>query len=155
MAQEIERKYLVNGEFKSLAYAKSYIVQGYISSIPERTVRIRIRDDKGYITIKGMSSKDGLSRYEWEKEISKEEALELIGLCEPGVIDKVRYLVKAGKHTYEVDVFGGDNKGLIIAEIELASEDDYFEKPDWLGKEVTGDMHYYNAWLSKNPYKKW
>lgn len=155
MAQEIERKYLVNGEFKSLAYAKSHIVQGYISSIPERTVRIRIRDDKGYITIKGMSSKDGLSRYEWEKEISKEEALELIGLCEPGVIDKVRYLVKAGKHTYEVDVFGGDNEGLIIAEIELASEDDYFEKPDWLGKEVTGDMHYYNAWLSKNPYKKW
>ncbi len=155
MAQEIERKYLVNGEFKSLAYAKSHIVQGYISSIPERTVRIRIRDDKGYITIKGMSSKDGLSRYEWEKEIPKEEALELIGLCEPGVIDKVRYLVKVGKHTYEVDVFGGDNEGLIIAEIELASEDDYFEKPDWLGKEVTGDMHYYNAWLSKNPYKKW
>lgn len=154
MAQEIERKYLVNGEFKSLAYAKSHIVQGYISSIPERTVRIRIRDDKGYITIKGMSNKDGLSRYEWEKEISKEEALELIGLCEPGVIDKVRYLVKAGKHTYEVDVFGGDNKGLIIAEIELASEDEYFEKPDWLGKEVTGDLRYYNAWLSKNPYKK-
>lgn len=154
MAQEIERKYLVNGEFKSLAYAKSHIVQGYISSIPQRTVRIRIRDDKGYITIKGMSSKDGLSRYEWEKEIPKEEAFELIGLCEPGVIDKVRYLVKAGKHTYEVDVFGGDNKGLIIAEIELASEDEYFEKPDWLGKEVTGDLRYYNAWLSKNPYKK-
>lgn len=154
MAQEIERKYLVNGEFKSLAYAKSHIVQGYISSIPQRTVRIRIRDDKGYITIKGMSSKDGLSRYEWEKEIPKEEAFELIGLCEPGVIDKVRYLVKAGKHTYEVDVFGGDNEGLIIAEIELASEDEYFEKPDWLGKEVTGDLRYYNAWLSKNPYKK-
>jgi len=155
MAQEIERKFLVVGDFKSLATKAIRITQGYLSSIPGRTVRVRIKGDKGFITIKGMGSDSGVSRFEWEKEISVAEVIDLLKICEPGVIDKTRYLVPAGKHTYEVDEFYGDNEGLVVAEIELDSENETFEKLPFLGKEVTGDAKYYNSMLVKNPYKKW
>jgi len=155
MAQEIERKFLVVGDFKSLATKATRITQGYLSSIPERTVRVRIKGDQGFITIKGMGSDSGASRFEWEKEISVAEVDDLLKICEPGVIDKTRYLVPAGKHTYEVDEFYGDNEGLVVAEIELGSENEAFDKLPFLGKEVTGDAKYYNSMLMKNPYKKW
>ena len=155
MAQEIERKFLVAGEFKSLAKKATRITQGYLSSVPERTVRVRIKGEKGFITIKGIGSASGASRYEWEKEIPVAEVEELLKICEPGVIDKTRYLVEAGEHTYEVDEFYGDNEGLVVAEVELSSEDENFVKPEWLGEEVTGDVKYYNSMLMKNPYKNW
>jgi adenylate cyclase len=155
MAQEIERKFLVSGEFKSLAVKVTRITQGYLSSVPERTVRVRIKGEKGFITIKGIGSASGASRYEWEKEIPVSEIEELLKICEPGVIDKTRFLVKAGPHTYEVDEFYGENEGLVVAEIELSSEEEAFEKPEWLGEEVTGDVKYYNSMLMKNPFKKW
>lgn len=154
---EIERKFLVGGDFKTQAFKATPIKQGYLSSVPERLVRVRLKGDQGFITIKGKADETGLSRFEWEKEIAKEDALALLALCEPGMIDKTRYLVKNtdGKHTWEVDVFHGDNEGLVLAEIELDSEDDAFDKPTWLGKEVTGDDRYYNSMLMKNPYKNW
>lgn len=155
MAQEIERKFLVIGEFKSLAFEQSHIVQGYISSARGRTVRVRIRDDKGYLTIKGASNASGISRYEWEKEIPIDEAKELMKLCEPGAIDKTRYLVKYAGHTFEVDEFYGENEGLIVAEVELSAEDEAFEKPAFIGEEVTGDVRYYNSQLMKRPYTTW
>lgn len=155
MALEIERKFLVIGEYKSLAVKSTRIIQGYLSSVPERTIRVRIKGDQGYITIKGIGSASGASRYEWEKEITLEEANELLAICEPGVIDKTRFIVKSGPHSFEVDEFYGDNLGLTIAEIELSSENEPFEKPEWLGKEVTGDKRYYNAELVKSPYTKW
>lgn len=157
MAQEIERKYLVAGDYKSEAYASVRIIQGYLSRAPERVVRIRIKDDKGFITIKGTTNDSGLSRFEWEKEIPLADAQSLLKLAEPGVIDKTRHLIKNtdGKHTWEVDEFHGDNEGLIMAEIELESESDLFDKPSWLGKEVTGDKRYYNAYLSEKPFKNW
>ena len=158
MAQEIERKFLVEGQgFKQQAYACSHIQQGYIGTKPGRTVRIRVRDDKAYITIKGPAGEAGLSRYEFETEIAVSDALDLLQLCEPGLIDKHRYLVKSpdGRHTWEVDEFHGDNDGLIMAEIELGSEEESFEKPDFIGKEVTGDRRYYNGHLRANPYKLW
>lgn len=147
MPQEIERKFLVKGDFKSQAFQSVRITQGYLSSVPERTVRVRIKDRQGYLTIKGKSTASGVSRYEWEKEISCQEARELLLLCEPGMIDKTRYLVRMGKHVFEVDEFHGVNEGLVIAEIELSSEEETFEKPEWLGEEVTGDRRYYNARL--------
>ena len=149
MAQEIERKFLVSGEFKSLATSHSRIVQGYISSARGRTVRVRIRDDKGYLTIKGASNASGTSRYEWEKELPLAEAEELMKLCEPGIIDKTRYLVRSGKLVF------GENEGLVVAEVELESEEESFVKPDFIGKEVTGDVRYYNSQLMKKPYKTW
>lgn len=155
MGQEIERKFLVRGEFKSSARKAMRISQGYLSSVPERTVRVRVRDNQGFITVKGKSDICGVSRFEWEKEISVDDALALLGLCEPGVIDKTRYLVDYAGHTFEVDEFYGDNEGLVMAEIELSCEEEAFEKPDWLGDEVTGDSRYYNAALTKNPYKNW
>lgn len=155
MGLEIERKFLVKADFKAYAFANTRIVQGYLSSVPERAVRVRIKGDKAYLTIKGIGSNNGLSRYEWEKEIPVNEAEELLKICEIGIIDKVRYLVKSGKHTFEVDEFHGDNEGLIIAEIELAKEDESFVRPDWLGEEVTGDKKYYNVSLIKNPYNTW
>lgn len=155
MAQEIERKFLVAGDFKSSATKQTRITQGYLSSVPERTVRVRIKGDSGFITIKGIGSKSGASRYEWEKELPLSEVEELLELCEPGVIDKTRYLVPAGRHTFEVDEFYGDNQGLVVAEVELGSEDEEFEKPGWLGEEVTGDVKYFNSMLMKNPYKNW
>lgn len=155
MAQEIERKFLVDGEFKYDAIQSSHIVQGYLNSDPERSVRIRIRDTRGYLTIKGIPNESGTSRYEWEKEIDVEEAKKLLEICEDGIIDKTRYIVPWGTHNFEVDEFYGDNEGLLMAEVELSKEDEVFEKPDWLGKEVTGDRRYYNAMLKKNPYSTW
>ncbi|MCL2597247.1 MAG: CYTH domain-containing protein [Paludibacter sp.] len=155
MAQEIEKKFLVTGEFKNLATKATRITQGYLCSIPERTVRVRIKGDKGFITIKGIGSDSGASRFEWEKEISVAEVDDLLKICEPGVIDKTRYLVPAGPHTFEVDEFYGDNEGLIVAEVELGAENEAFEKLAFLGQEVTGDVKYYNSMLMKNPYKNW
>ncbi len=152
MALEIERKFLVNGDFKSLAHKSYRITQGFLSSVPERTIRIRIREEQAFLTIKGKGNASGTSRYEWEKEIKLEEAKELLLLAEPGIIDKTRYLVAVGNHVFEVDEFYGDNKGLILAEVELSSEEETFEKPAWLGKEVTGDARYYNSQLSKIPF---
>ena len=156
MAQEIEKKFLVKSEdFKSLASKSTRITQGYLSSIPERTVRVRTKGDRGFITIKGIGSASGASRYEWEKEIPASEVEELLKICEPGVIDKTRYEVKAGNHTFEVDEVYGENQGLAVAEVELSSEDESFQKPDWLGAEVTGDTKYYNSMLMKHPFTKW
>jgi len=155
MAQEIERKFLVKGDFKPFVQKETRIIQGYLSSVPERTVRVRTKGDKGFLTIKGIGNESGASRYEWESEISTEDAKNLLAICEPGVIDKTRYLVAVGKHTYEVDEFYGENDGLTVAEIELESEDEAFDKPEWLGEEVTGDVKYYNSMLMKNPYKNW
>ena len=155
MAQEIERKFLVIGDFKSQAFEQSRIVQGYISSARGRTVRVRIRNGRGYLTIKGASNESGTSRYEWEKELSLHEAEELMKLCEPGVNDKTRYLVRSGEHTFEVDEFYGENEGLIVAEVELNAEDEAFVKPSFIGQEVTGDVRYYNSQLMKKPYTTW
>lgn len=155
MAQEIERKFLVIGDFKSQAFEQSRIVQGYISSARGRTVRVRIRNGRGYLTIKGASNESGTSRYEWEKELPLHEAEELMKLCEPGVIDKTRYLVRSGEHIFEVDEFYGENEGLIVAEVELNAEDEAFVKPSFIGQEVTGDVRYYNSQLMKKPYTTW
>lgn len=155
MAQEIERKFLVTGEYKSLAFKQSWVVQGYISSAHGRTVRVRIQDRKGYLTIKGASNASGTTRYEWEKELPMDEAEELMKLCEPGIIDKTRYLVRSGEHVFEVDEFYGENEGLVVAEVELTSEDEAFVKPDFIGREVTGDVRYYNSQLMKKPYTTW
>lgn len=154
---EIEKKFLVKGNFKKDAFKATRITQGYLSSVPERTVRVRVKGDKGFITIKGIGNASGAARFEWEKEIPVEEVKALLDICEPGVIDKTRYLVKNadGVHTWEVDEFYGENEGLTLAEIELAGEDDKFDKPSWLGEEVTGDARYYNSMLMKNPYKNW
>lgn len=153
--QEIERKFLISGDFRPFVSQSIRITQGYLSSVPERTVRVRIKGDKGFITIKGIGNDGGISRYEWEKEIPVKEAQELLKICEFGVIDKVRHLVKVDPFTYEVDEFYGTNEGLIIAEIELPNEDAVFTKPEWLGTEVTGDKKYYNSVLAKTPHKDW
>lgn len=156
MPLEIERKFLVEGDYyKREAYKSEDIAQGYLSSVPERTVRIRRKGDKAYITIKGISNESGLSRYEWEKEISTQEAQDLLKLCEQGVIEKTRYYIKCGEHTFEVDEFRGDNSRLVMAEVELSNENEVFEHPYWLGKEVTGDTRYYNASLVKHPFSLW
>jgi len=154
MAQEIEKKFLVSSKaFKNVVAKQTRIIQAYLSSLPERTVRVRIKG--GFITIKGIGSDSGASRYEWEKEIPVNEDEELLKICEPGLIDKTRYEIKASDHTFEVDEFHGENEVLIVAEVELTSEDDRFERPGWLGEEVTGDVRYYNSALTKNPYTKW
>jgi adenylate cyclase len=153
---EIERKFLVRSTlFKKQAFSQNRIKQGYLSSVPERTVRVRLKGDHAYITIKGASNKGGVSRFEWEKEISVDEAETLLLLCEPGVINKTRFEVKVGNHIYEVDEFYGGNSGLLLAEIELQSEGEAFEKPNWLGQEVTHDSRYYNSNLSNNPFESW
>lgn len=146
MAIEIERKFLVSStDYRQMAASKSRIRQGYICRESGRTVRVRIRDGRGFLTIKGPSS-NGMSRYEFEKEISHDEAMRLFGLCQPGVIDKTRYLVNMPDgHVFEVDEFYGGNEGLVIAEVELGSEDEPFDKPAFLGREVTGDKRYYNS----------
>jgi CYTH domain-containing protein len=153
---EIERKFLVKGsDYKKESFSSSRIKQGYICSGHGHTVRVRIRGDKGYITIKGASDEKGMSRYEFEKEITLEEAAHLMQLCEPGIIDKTRFLVKSGDHTFEVDEFYGDNEGLVMAEVELGSEDEPYEKPDFIGREVTGDHRFYNSHLRKMPFIIW
>lgn len=155
MAQEIERKFLVSGEFKREAFQRERVCQGYLSSVPERVVRVRVKGEKGYLTVKGKSDERGMSRYEWEQEIAVEDAWELLELCEPGRIDKTRYWVKCGEHVWEVDEFHGDNEGLVVAEVELGSEEEGFERPAWLGQEVTGEERYYNAALAVCPYRSW
>ncbi|MDH6355962.1 adenylate cyclase [Dysgonomonas sp. PH5-45] len=160
MLLEIERKFLVNGDFKSFAIHSTRIVQAYISSNPERTVRIRLTGNKAYITIKGEPDESGISRFEWEKEIPTDEAEQLLQVCEPGFIDKVRYYVPAVSNkmfekVFEVDEFHGENEGLIVAEIELNNSAEDFDKPEWLGQEVTGDKRYYNSQLLKHPYSAW
>lgn len=153
---EIERKFLVSGnDFKSLAYDSSRIKQGYICSGHGRTVRVRVRGDRGYLTIKGPSDQKGMSRYEFEKEITIDEAEQLFKLCEPGVIDKTRFLVKVGAHVFEIDEFYGENEGLVMAEVELSSEGESFEKPHFIGREVTGDRRFYNSHLRKYPFVIW
>jgi adenylate cyclase len=153
---EIERKFLVTSDvFKKEAHQKFRIIQGFLNRDPERTVRVRLKEDTGILTVKGRSSNDGLSRFEWEKDILKNDAKALLEFCEEGVIDKLRYEIKVDKHIFEVDEFFGDNEGLVIAEVELSSEDEVFTKPNWLGEEVTGDIKYYNSQLSKQPYNTW
>lgn len=155
MNLEIERKFLVQGDFKEhLSYSEK-IIQGFLCSVPERTTRIRVKGNKGFITVKGKGNTDGTTRFEWEKEISLEDAQQLLQLCEPGIIEKNRYYIPLGPHTFEVDVFEGDNRGLIMAEIELQAADEYFQRPQWLGEEVTGDVRYYNSYLSKHPFYNW
>ena len=155
MSIEIERKFLVNGDYKNVAISHTRIIQGYICSQRGRTVRVRIRDRQGYLTIKGPSMSGGLSRYEFEKEITLDEALSLLRICEPGIIDKVRWLVPIGKHTFEVDEFFGENEGLVMAEVELSNENEEYERPDFLGREVTGDRRFYNSCLRIHPFKEW
>lgn len=153
---EIERKFLVRhgGAFKRVASSVSHIRQGYIPA-EGATVRVRVRDDKAYLTIKSKSVDDGMTRYEFEREITPDEASHLMKLCQGGVIDKHRYLVKVGNHTFEVDEFHGANEGLVMAEVELDSETEAFDKPGFLGPEVTGDKHFYNSYMLFNPYKNW
>ena len=154
MAQEIERKFLVVGEYKNLAHSSMHLVQGYIAS-GSRTVRVRMSDDRAWLTIKGPSKDGGLSRFEWEHEIPAKEALQLLPLCEGALIDKCRYLVDFEGHTFEVDEFLGDNEGLVVAEVELQSVDEPVVYPDWIGKEVTGVKRYYNSHLRSHPYSLW
>ena len=154
--EEIERKFLVKSlDFKKDANNNMRIVQGFLNTDPERTVRVRTKGDRAQITVKGISSEDGLSRFEWEQEISSSDAEALLNLCEFSLIEKIRYEISLGNHIIEVDEFQGRNQGLIIAEIELQSKDEAFERPDWLGQEVTGDIRYYNSLLSKKPYESW
>lgn len=155
MSKEIERKFRVKGDFTSLVAKKTRLIQGYLLAAPEKSVRIRIKADKAFLTIKGKAEKGGIERYEWEKEIPVAEARELLDLCEGSLIEKIRYEIPAGRHTWEVDVFEGENKGLVLAEIELNHPEEDFEKPAWLGEEVTGDPRFYNAFLCQDPYKNW
>lgn len=155
MPQEIERKFLVTGEYRNVACAARHMAQGYICSAPERCVRVRISDGRGFLTIKGASDASGLSRYEWEREIPLADARDLLRLCEPGRIEKTRYLVPWGRHTIEVDEFHGENEGLVMAEVELSDESETFAPPPFLGREVTGDARYYNAYLARHPYTTW
>lgn len=153
---EIERKFLVkNKDFKNLSYKEEVFKQGYLNSDKTRNVRIRVTNDKAFLTIKGASNASGTTRFEWEKEINRQEAEQLLLLCEPTIIEKKRYYIKNDDLIIEVDEFYADNQGLILAEIELNSEHQKFKKPDWLGKEVTGNKEYYNSYLSKNPFKSW
>ena len=154
MAQEIERKFLVVGEYKHLAHSSIHIVQGYVAS-GRRTVRVRISDDRAWLTIKGPSHDGGLSRFEWEIEIESRRALELLPLVEGALIDKRRDFIDVDGHTCEVDEFYGDNEGLVLAEVELASEDEPFMKPDFIGREVTGDRRFYNSHMRNYPFKLW
>lgn len=154
---ETERKFLVVGEFKSQSYNATRIQQGYIASNNGRTVRVRIRGDKGYLTIKGPSGLKGITRYEFDTEIPLDDASELMEICEPGIIDKTRYLVKSpdGRHTWEIDEFYGDNEGLVLAEVELSHESEEFQKPEFIGREVTGDRRFYNSHMRSYPFKLW
>ena len=153
---EIERKFLVTSEaYKSDAFKTTHIKQAFLNRAPERTVRVRIRGNEGFITVKGKGNESGTSRFEWEKMITVKEAETLFEICEPGIIEKMRYEVKAENHIFEVDEFLGENEGLTIAEVELSKEDELFAKPSWLGDEVTGQKKYYNSQISKQPYNTW
>lgn len=153
---EIERKFLVKSmHFVDNAVSSTKIIQGFLNTHPERTVRIRIKGEKGFLTVKGKSNETGTTRFEWETEIAHIDAQKLLQLCEKGILEKTRYLVPFEGHNFEVDVFDGENKGLILAEIELTTESELFQKPHWLGEEVTGDIKYYNSQLSKQPFNTW
>ena len=153
---EIERKFIVkNNAYVEKAFRKRRIVQGYICSDAERSVRVRICEDEAFLTIKSATNKRGWSRYEFEQPLQMNDANELIKLCQPGLIEKTRYDVKSGHHTWEVDVFQGENEGLVVAEIELASEDEVFKLPEWVGQEVSGEPKYYNMMLAMQPYTRW
>ena len=153
---ETERKFLVrDAAYKEAAVGSHHLVQAYIAHENGRTVRVRIADDKGILTIKGPSL-DGISRKEWEMEIPLEDARDLMALCQKGSIDKTRWIVPAGNgRFFEVDEFHGENEGLVVAEIELGSEEETFSRPEWLGEEVTGDKRYYNSYLTLAPYSTW
>lgn len=153
MAIEIERKFLVKSDAWREGPAGERIVQGYLCRDEERTVRVRIKGEKGFLTIKGSS--EGIARKEFEYEIPREEAEELLQICVPPLLDKVRYERRCGGHLWEIDEFAGENKGLIVAEIELEDEATEFEKPDWLGEEVSDDPRYYNACLADHPWSQW
>jgi adenylate cyclase len=152
MAKEIERKFLVKDNWQPQA-AGITIAQGYLSTVPERTVRVRIKGDKGYLTIKGKNQ--GISRAEFEYEIPLADAEELLKLAEQPILSKVRYLEQHGNRLWEIDVFAGENQGLVVAEVELPDEGADFSRPVWLGQEVSGDVRYYNANLIKNPFSLW
>lgn len=155
MALEIERKFLVRGDFRASATSSQHVVQGYLCPGKGRNVRVRLQEERGFITVKGPVSASGMSRFEWEHPISADEARALLELCDPGRIDKTRHLVPVGAHVFEVDEFHGENQGLVVAEIELSAENEPFERPPWLGPEVTGDPRYYNAALAKRPFTRW
>lgn len=153
---EIERKFLVKSDvYKTDASSQERIIQGFLNTDPERTVRVRIKGDSGFLTVKGKSNQEGTTRFEWEHKITVTEAEQLLILCEKGIIDKTRYSVPVGNHLFEVDEFYGDNEGLTVAEVELSAEKERFQKPEWLGEEVTGDIKYYNSQLGKKPFKTW
>jgi CYTH domain-containing protein len=153
---EIERKFLVKGDaYKNEASSKIHIIQGFLNTHPNRTVRVRVKGDLGFITVKGISNESGTSRFEWEKEIGLRDAEALLRLCEETIIEKNRYEIPMGSYIFEVDEFLGANAGLVIAEIELQDENTVFERPEWLGDEVTGQIKYYNSLLSKQPFKTW
>jgi adenylate cyclase len=153
---EIERKFLVNSDaYRLEAFKKTRIIQGFLNTHKERTVRVRLKGEKGFLTVKGQSSSDGLTRFEWEKKISKADAEALLNLCETGIIDKIRYEVLFKNHTFEIDEFFGDNQDLVVVEVELETENETFKKPDWVGEEVTGNIKYYNSQLSKHPFNTW
>jgi len=156
MALEIERKFLVKGPFQALATRRRISIrQGYLPTTSACSVRIRLEDEQAWLTIKGKGNASGTTRYEWEKSIDPGEANELLALCTGHLIDKERFLVPVGTHTFEVDVFWGVNEGLVVAEIELSDENEVFERPDWLGAEVTGEKRYYNASLTVHPFREW
>ena len=155
MGIEVERKFLVKGKFKQLADRSIYVIQGYLSTENERSVRIRTMDEKAYLTIKGLGNDSGVSRPEWEYEIPYNDAKELLQICQMGIIEKKRYIVFYEGFRYEVDEFFGENEGLQVAELELKTEDEEFKKPVWLGREITNEMKYYNLMLLKHPYKYW
>ena len=153
---EIERKFLVKSTaYRDMSSSKTTMVQGFLNTDPNRTVRIRIHGEIGFITVKGKSNEAGTTRFEWEDKLNVSDAKELLQLCEPGIIEKTRYEVRMNHHVFEIDEFHGDNEGLTLAEIELREENEAFPRPAWLGKEVTGDLRYYNSNLAKQPYKHW
>jgi CYTH domain-containing protein len=153
---EIERKFLVkDAGYRDSANSRIRIVQGFLNTDPDRTVRVRCIGAHGFITIKGKTFGHGTSRLEWEYEIPGQEAEELLALCIPSVVEKIRYQIPVGEHTFEVDEFLGENQGLVLAEVELRAEEEAFTRPHWLGEEVTGDPKYYNSQLSQNPYSAW
>lgn len=155
MGYEIERKFLVSGEYQSHAFHHYEMKQGYLSLSGISVIRVRVMGEKGYITVKGAVGEGSITRREWEYEIPLQDAEEMLLLCEESLIEKTRYLIRAGKHTFEVDEFRGENEGLLIAEVELESEEEPFERPDWLGPEVTGNVRYYNSYLSIHPFREW
>lgn len=153
MGIEIERKFLVcDNSWRDAAVGTDY-KQGYLAVVPRCSVRVRVADDEAWLTVK--SGDGGLTRQEYEYPVPREDAEGMLALCEPVVISKTRYLVTCGDHRWEIDEFHGDNAGLVVAEIELSREDEPFEKPRWLGKEVSDDLRYYNAALSSHPYRLW